>query len=236
MGTLTMSSGCFVVIWILSACSYTGCTKLGLTFIWWIEDPVHHIYTQGPHCEVPAVARHALSHWFWYILVVGQRECISSEHFSEGCLSRTRTVHLVILVQLIGIRRVLYLWQCQLPSTAVDWHQLYMCKREKDNWDNGFAPSKSEPVCANPASHYVLILRKATNQEGCLDLCLFNMDMKGGILALAIPHTPTGPDALIDAIACGFVAEGKACSTHYSFYHHHITCMMACNYAYSDMS
>ena len=32
----------------------------------------------------------------------GQMECISYEHFSEGCLFRTRTMYLVILVQLIA--------------------------------------------------------------------------------------------------------------------------------------
>ena len=64
------------------------------------KDPVHQICMQKPHCQVPPVAIHALSHWLWYdIITVGQRECISSDHFSEGCLSRTRTVHLVIVMQ-----------------------------------------------------------------------------------------------------------------------------------------
>ena len=64
-----------------------------------------------------------------------------------------------------------------------------------------------------------------------LDLCSFGLNMKGGILVLAIPHAPAGPDALIDATTCGCVAQGKACSTQYSFYRHHITCMKVCNCA-----
>ena len=59
------------------------------------EGPVHQTFMQEPPCQVPSVARHALSHWLWYnIILVGQLECISSEHFSEGCLSWTRTVYL----------------------------------------------------------------------------------------------------------------------------------------------
>ena len=88
-------------------------TKLAprLTFGWWIgeKDPVHQICILEPHCRVPSVARHTLSHWFWYdIILAGQMECISSEHFSEGCQPRTRTVYLVILVQLMLITWKLY--------------------------------------------------------------------------------------------------------------------------------
>ena len=35
------------------------------------------------------------------------------------------------------------------------------------------------------------------------------MDMKGGILVLAISHAPAGPDALINAITCGCVAHER---------------------------
>ena len=76
---------------------------------------------------------------------------------------------------------------------------------------------------------------KAATQRRPLDLCSFGLDMQGGLLVLAIAHAPAGPNALIDAIACGFVAHGKACSKHYSFYHHPITCMMICGSACSDM-
>ena len=61
-----------------------------------------HAKTSLP--KVHSVARH----WLCYIILVGQRECISSEHFSEGCLSRTRTVYLVILVQLMLMSWNLY--------------------------------------------------------------------------------------------------------------------------------
>ena len=50
---------------------------------------------QEPHCQVPSVARHGISYWLWYhSILVGQRECISSEHFSEGFLSRIWAVYL----------------------------------------------------------------------------------------------------------------------------------------------
>ena len=63
-------------------------------------------------------------------------------------------------------------------------------------------------VYAYPASHYVVILTKAANQQRLppLDLCVFGCDMKDGILVLAVSHAPAGPDALIGAIACGCVA------------------------------
>ena len=50
-----------------------------------------------------------ISYWLWYhSLLVGQRECISSEHFSEGFLSRTWAEYLVVLVQLMLIWWKLY--------------------------------------------------------------------------------------------------------------------------------
>ena len=108
----TMSSGCFMAIWIF-VCLLQCFAKLAprLKSRWWIgeKDPVHQIYMQEPHCQVPSVARHALSHWLWYdIILVGQMECVSSGHFSEGCLSRTRTVYLMILVRLMLISWKLY--------------------------------------------------------------------------------------------------------------------------------
>ena len=74
-------------------------------------------------------------------------------------------------------------------------------------------------VSAYPASHYVVIIRKAANQQRLppLDLYVFGWDMKDGILVLAISHASLGPDALINVIACGWVAQGKSCSTQYSF-------------------
>ena len=73
-----------MVIWIFVSLPMYS-TKLApwLTFRWWIggNDPVHQICMQAPHCQVPSVARHALTwHWLWYDI----RECIRSEHFSEG--------------------------------------------------------------------------------------------------------------------------------------------------------
>ena len=92
-------------------------------------------------------------------------------------------------------------------------------------------------MALSPTSHYVVIFVKATTQRRppSLDLCSFSLDMKGGIPVLAISHASAGPDALIDAITCGCVAQGKACSTQYSFYHHHSTCMLVCNCALNDM-
>ena len=58
-----------------------------------------------------------------------------------------------------------------------------------------------------------------------MDLYFFGFDMKVGILVLAIPHVPAGPGALIDVIAWGCVAQGKACSTQYSLHYHHIDYM-----------
>ena len=64
------------------------------------KDPLHQICMQELHCQVPSIAGHGLSYWLWYhSLLVGQRECISSEHFSEGFLSRTWAEYLVVLVQ-----------------------------------------------------------------------------------------------------------------------------------------
>ena len=73
-----------------------------------------------------------------------------------------------------------------------------------------FATSKSYP-----SSHCVVNIMKAANQQRLLPLhlFLFGLDMKGGILALAISHVPAGPDAPIDVITCGCVAQRKACST-----------------------
>ena len=89
--------------------------------------------------------------------------------------------------------------------------------------DDGFATNKS--LCGN--------LRESNKpaRPRPLDLCSFSLDMKGGILVLAISHAPAGLDALKDIITCGCVAQGKGCSTHYSFYHHLITCMIVCNCA-----
>ena len=76
-----------------SPCSCTGCAKKAsrLRFRWQIgeKDPVHQIYMQDTHFLVPSFTRHALSHWLWHIIHVGQRECISSRNFSKAFLSRT---------------------------------------------------------------------------------------------------------------------------------------------------
>ena len=153
---------------------------------------------QEPRCQVPSVAGHGLSYWLWYHnILVGQRECISSEHFSEGFLSRTWTVYLVVLVQRMLIWRKLY-----TLCLCVNWHPRlgidtnYTCINGETNYDNGFATSKSEPVYAYPSSHYVVNIMKAANHQRLipLDLCWFGLDMKGGILALAISHAPPGPD------------------------------------------
>ena len=103
--------------------------------------------------------------------------------------------------------------------------------------DNGFVTSKPEPVCAYPANDDVLILMKAANQlkPPPRDPIFCGLDMKGGILVIAIFHAPVGPDAFVEVIACGCVAQGKACSTQYSFYHYHVICMMVCICGYGDM-
>ena len=59
----------------LSAYSSSS-TKLAprLTFRWWIgeKDLVHQICMQGPPCQVPSVARQALSHWLWYDIILAR--------------------------------------------------------------------------------------------------------------------------------------------------------------------
>ena len=119
----------------LSAFSCTGSTKLapGLTFRWWIGEMhrVHQIYMQEPHCQVPSLLGISLALiWYHTCRATG---IVSSEYFSEGCLSRTPTVYLAILVQLMLISWKLHnlLSVCQLASTTDDWHQLYMYKRGK---------------------------------------------------------------------------------------------------------
>ena len=117
----------------LSACSWTGSTKIapGLTFRWWIGvmHPVHQICIQERHCQVPSVARHLIGS---DIILVGQRECISSEYISEGCLSRTQTVYLVILVQLILISRKLQSFVCGIHGRWLTrTNEPYMYKRGK---------------------------------------------------------------------------------------------------------
>ena len=66
---------------------------------------------------------------------------------------------------------------------AEAWQQLYTSKRWKS-----IGIKALPPVYAYPASHYVVILMKAANQQRLpkLELCLFGLDMKGGILALAV--------------------------------------------------
>ena len=172
---------------------------------------------QEPHSQVPSVARHGLSYWLWYhSILVGQRKCISSEHLSGGFLSRTWAVYLMVLVQLM-----LIWWKLYTFCMCVNWHPRlsidtnYTCIKEETNYDNGFATSKSEPGYVYPSSHSVVNIMKAANKQRLLplDLCLFGLDMKGGILALAISHAPAGPDTPTDVITCGCVAQGKACST-----------------------
>ena len=109
----SMSSGCSVVIYIvvclLVYCVYKISIKANIQVVNREKDPVHQICIQEPHCQVPSVAGHGLSYWLWYhSMLVGQRECISSEHFSEGFLSRTWAVYLVVLVQLMLIWWKLY--------------------------------------------------------------------------------------------------------------------------------
>ena len=78
------------------------------------------------------------------------------------------------------------------------------------------SPPTSQNLCLHILrSHYAVFLAKAANQQAPppLDLCLFGWNMKDEVPVPAISNAPAGPDALIDAIACGCVAQGKACST-----------------------
>ena len=53
-------------------------------------------------------------------------------------------------------------------------------------------------VYVYPASHYVVILTKAANQQRLppLDLCFFVLDMKSGILVHAISHASVEPEIM----------------------------------------
>ena len=77
----------------------------------------------------------------------------------------------------------------------------------------------SPSVYAYLVSHYAVILTKAATQQRppSLDLCLLGLDMKSGILVLVIALASARPGALINAIACGCVAQEKPCSIQYSF-------------------
>ena len=90
-------------------------------------------------------------------------------------------------------------WSCTIFCLCGDWHP-----RQKIG-------TNYTSVHAYPESHYIVILMKTATEwrPPPLDLCSFGMDMKGGILVLAIFHAPAEPDALIDAITCGCVAEER---------------------------
>ena len=167
---------------------------------------------------MPLVGRHALFYWLWYeIILVELKECIASQSISiQDCNSAfgdIGAIHADLMETVLSFVCVLFgiIKIMALPSTSQNL--VYACL----------------------ASRYVVMLTKATIQQRppALDLCLFGLDMKGGILGLAISHVPAGPDALTDAIAFGCVTQGKACNTQYCWYHHHISCMMVCNCAYS---
>ena len=110
----TMSSGCSVVIWIVICLRVYCVYKISITAYIQVvnreqKDPVHQICMQETHCQVPSVAGHGLSYQIWYHSILeGQREFISSEHVSEGFLSRTWAVYLVVFVQLMLIWWKLY--------------------------------------------------------------------------------------------------------------------------------
>ena len=157
---------------------------------------VHQICMQEPHCQVPSVAGHGLSYWLWYHnILVGQRECINT-FLKDSCP---------------GLEQCICWYWCNacwsevsytLFFLCVNWHPRlgidtnYTCINGETNYDNGFATSKSEHVYAYPSSHYVVNIMKAANHQRLipLDLCWFGLDMKGGILALAVSHAPAGPN------------------------------------------
>ena len=202
----------------------------GLTFRWWIGRCTLYIKFACKNLIAKCLQLLGISLALIWYHTCRAKGIVSHEYFSEGCLSRTPTVYLAILVQLMLISWKLHnlLSVCQLASTADDWHQLYMCKRGKPIRMMALYQQvriclciSCKPLCCNPQSA----------GPPPLDLCSSGLAMKGGLLVLAISHAPAGPNALIVAITCGCVAQGKACSTQYNFYHHHITCMMVCNCA-----
>ena len=118
----------------LSAFSCTGSTKLalGLTFRWWIGEILYIKFAcMNLIAECLQLLGISLA-LIWYH-TCRAKGIVGSEYFSEGCLSRTPTVYLAILLQLMLISWKLHnlLSVCQLASTADDWHQLYMYKRGK---------------------------------------------------------------------------------------------------------
>ena len=222
-----MPSGCFMEMWFFCLPThvlYKISTKANIQMV----NMVERLCTSNLHARtslLSAVSCWACtSNWFWYdIILVG-----------KGNVS-------VLNIFLKGV--------CPGPEQCICWYwcnsswshgsSTVFCALNNIN-SRGLAPTihvwKGKPIrimALPPTSHYVVIFVKATNQRRPppLDLCSFSLDMKGGILVLAMPHAPAGPDALKDIITCGCVAQGKGCSTQYSFYHHHITCMMVCNCA-----
>ena len=121
------------------------------------------------------------------------------------------------------------------PGRSMDKarHQLYTRKRGKPMKIMALPPTRQNLCLHILRSHYAVFLEKAANQQAPPPLDLWNM--KDGVPVPAISNAPAGPDALIDAIACGCVAPGKACSTQIcSCHHHHLSCTMGCKCACCD--
>ena len=90
----------------LSACSCTGSKKISTWAKIQMVNRGDASCTSNLHARtsLPSAFSCQASHWLWYdIIFVGQRECVSSEYFSEGCLPRTRTGYLVRVVQFMLI-------------------------------------------------------------------------------------------------------------------------------------
>ena len=81
--------------------------------------------------------------------------------------------------------------------------------------DNMVLPRTSQNLFLHIlCNHYAVIFTKAENQQppSAWDLCLFDYDLKGRILVLAVSQASAVPGALIDTIVCGCVVKRKACS------------------------
>ena len=222
-----------MAIWI-SVCLRLYSTKLApmLTFRWWIGEnyPVHQICMQEPHCQkclqLPSIGSDISFVWgrgnvsvlntFLKGVCPGLEQCIWW-CWCNSCWSHRRCAVCLAV--------------CWLASTAelrIGTNYTYV------KGGKLIRIMALPPTSQNLLMHILqaIMLQSSWKQqpsEGCLHWICIRLDMKGGILVLAISHAPVGPDALTDAITCGCVAQGNACITQYSFYYDHITSMMVCN-------
>ena len=119
---------------------------------------------------------------------------------------------------------------CVLTGTTTEaWQQLYTSKGGKP-----IRIMASPSVYAYLVSHYVAILTKAATQwrPPPLDVCLLGLDMKG-ILVLAISLHQQGCNHQCHSM--WLCSTGKALQHIIQLHDHHISCMIVCSCAYSDM-